>query len=211
MGGKSKFSKGKEKDYPGYMVSRTSEEYAFCRTCGKDIKVSAGIKSSIERHESKMHKTTVPAAINDEIVHVPIPSSQSEQGIAVLPSSTPVTLQQPTLDKTLAGNNSLKDLTLYAEAIHAVHLCVHNSSFRSSDAYAGTRKVYQVMFPDSAIARNFTCGRTKASYLAQSIGNYCRAEQMKEIGGSSFAIHVDESTSYVKKRLDQRMLSSTQA
>ena len=49
MGEKSKFSKGKEKDYPGYMVSRTSEEYAFCRTCGKDIKVSAGIKGVIHK------------------------------------------------------------------------------------------------------------------------------------------------------------------
>ena len=43
-----------------------------------------------------------------------------------------------------------------------------------------------------------------ALYVARSIGKYCQAEQLKQIGDPLFAIHVDDSTSYflTKKRLE---------
>ena len=51
-----------------------------------------------------------------------------------------------------------------------------------------------MMVPDSAEVSRETL--IVALYVARSIGKYCQAEQLKQIGDPLFAIHVDESTSY---------------
>jgi hypothetical protein len=55
------------------------------------------------------------------------------------------------------------------------------------------------MFPDSAIARNFTCGRDKAAYLAQfGLAPYFTKTLKETVGnGKEFCVMFDESLNNV--------------
>ena len=55
-----------------------------------------------------------------------------------------------------------RDQTLNAEIIWSLEVLKCKYSYRSSESKS---KLFCSMFPDSKIAQNFTCGKTKCSYI----------------------------------------------
>ena len=78
-----------------------------------------------------------------------------------------------------------------------------NFSFRSSDTIG---HLFQAMFPDSEIAKSFSLGHTKASYIiGEGMLPYFTEVFVNDLKKSDlpFSVHFDETTtSQVKKQMD---------
>ena len=60
------------------------------------------------------------------------------------------------------GDNSLKEKTVRAEVLHTNFMAHHNMSFLTAEHLS---PLYSNMFPDSKIAKNFNCSRTKTTAI----------------------------------------------
>ena len=57
----------------------------------------------------------------------------------------------------------IKDDVLKSEILWTLKLVTSHQSYKSSE---DTNKLFKTMFPDSNIAKQFTCGERKASYMS---------------------------------------------
>ena len=87
---------------------------------------------------------------------------------------------------------------LSAEAQFVQFIAEHNMSFRSGDHFT---KLVKSMFPDSDIAKQFHCSRTKTMVLVR-MGNskFCQDELLSTLTGNhsmfspvSYSLLIDES------------------
>ena len=161
MGGKCKFTKAKEKEYPGFVVSEKGLTWAHCEKCIKDINIGSGVSSTLERHIKKTHPLN-SVSVSD--------SSDQAKG--------PI---QPNIIEALAKKKYIKDQTMFSEVLHVCQSMLSNTSLRYSDVFSRSRKLYELMFPDSTIAHNFTCGRTKETYITKAVGQFSKAKQAERI------------------------------
>ena len=77
----------------------------------------------------------------------------------------------------------------------------------SSNSSAGTDKLFAKMFPDSQIAKQFQCGKTKCSFLINfGLALYFKEKLMKklQVPGTKYVISFDESLNKVlqKEQMD---------
>ena len=105
---------------------------------------------------------------------------------------------KPSSSKPTAMSNFVtNDEVLSAEIIWTVKTVVSHYSCSSS---ANTNTLFQKMFPDSAIARKFSCGETKCSYLIQfGLAPYFKEYLSNKIQkpGTIFVVSFDESLNKV--------------
>ena len=90
-----------------------------------------------------------------------------------------------------------KEDVLAAEVLWVVKAVV---SHYSSSSSANTGNLFQRMFPDSKIAQNFNCGKTKCSYLISfGLALYFHNILMSKLKQSSvkYVISLDESLNKV--------------
>ena len=92
--------------------------------------------------------------------------------------------------------------TLKPEIIWALHNTMTHQSFTSSQA---ANELFINMFPDSEIAKKFSCGKTKLSYLVTfGLAQYFTSELIAKLHDSSnFVILFDESFNRISK--DEQM------
>ena len=68
------------------------------------------------------------------------------------------------------------------------------------------KNLFQLMFPSDAIAKDFTCGANKMSYLVtHGLAPYFKEQLVKDVKklNTGFTIHFDETTTaQVKKQMD---------
>ena len=88
-------------------------------------------------------------------------SVDSSTGPAQMASSTGTAAASVSVTPP-AGSFSTRNAHLKAETLWALNMVSKNYSFRSSE---GSSKLFQAMFPDSAIAKDFSCAERKSSYL----------------------------------------------
>ena len=85
------------------------------------------------------------------------------------------------LADNVEGANSLKEKTIQAEVLHTNFMVHHNLSFLTAEHLSS---LYSKMFPDSKIARNFKCSRTKTTAISNEAMRpslkYTLVEYMKE-------------------------------
>ena len=89
--------------------------------------------------------------------------------------------------------------TTKAEVLWAFRLVDKNQSFSSSTDSPYT---FQEMFPDSSIAKNFTCSETKVMYLVNfALKPYCKQLLMKKVNQSeSIVLLFDESLNHLLQK-----------
>ena len=111
-----------------------------------------------------------------------------------------LTLPSPTVEHHSSHQEKIKDITTTLEDICHRWKCHKSRNFVLSHFFFCVNIVnmgglFQNMFPDSAIAKNFACGRTKMNYLiCFGIGPYFREKVLQKIKDAEFlTISFDES------------------
>ena len=129
--------------------------------------------------------------------------TESEMPKLTIPPPPPIFQQVKKKDNSVVAWMNVADGVAKAEALWAMKTASSNFSFSSSD---GTSNLFQDMFPDSMIAKQFTMSHQKASYLvSHGIGPYFQKTTVNEILSSEvyYTIHFDETvTNQSKKQMD---------
>ena len=146
-------------------VSRKGPSFAYCTTCSRNISVAYGGNKDLSKHE----RTDVHQA-----------GSRSVAGVSSITSY----FQKP-------GPKRVESV-VEAEVKFGYFLAEHHLAFSVADHCS---KLFPSLFPDSAIAKAFKCGRTKATAIVKVLAEevmkevICRLEQSQ-----FFSLHTDETT-----------------
>ena len=150
---------------------------AYCKLCNKAVDLSNMGKRALTSHaESKSHKKAVSLkqgatamaqfvksdkkegtadegqSTSTETLTVPLPADEPHSSHQEIPSTSQQLLQ------TYVTSESVTK----AEILWAMKIVLSHFSFRASTDVGG---LFQNMFPDSAIAKKFSCGKTKVNYM----------------------------------------------
>ncbi|KAJ8913073.1 hypothetical protein NQ315_006574 [Exocentrus adspersus] len=105
------------------------------------------------------------------------------------------------IEKCLISEEKKKELLQKKEAQlkMAIHLAEHNLSFAYMEH---ANQFYSHLFPDSQIAANFNCSRSKMTQLIKTkIAPYVRENLSKKLNSCSFSIIIDETTDISTKKI----------
>ncbi len=146
---------------------QTDKRKAFCLYCDKTIDISTMGKSALnshlksEKHEQNKSKSKRTSSIKS--FFGPAPSSSSKINVPDQPDTHNVTPPTPSTSSSIPVHTFVtKDDMLRAEIIWTLKLITSHQSYHSSE---NTNKLFQQMFPDSSIAKQFACGERKSAYL----------------------------------------------
>ena len=99
-----------------------------------------------------------------------------------------------------------KSVTLSSEIYWCLHVVTSHSSYTSS---AESRELFQKMFPDSVIVKEFKCGETKCAHLARfgTAPHFKSLMQCDIYQAEAFVLLFDESLNFEnqKKQLDMHV------
>lgn len=138
---------------------------AYCQVCLKSFKLSNMGKQAIVSHaKGPTHVKNMRAKASQPAISFfttpsplkdvqPTPSTSATKELLVVPGTSQTSL------KSFSVN---EDDVTSAEAIWALHVITGKMSLNSCDE---TSAAFKNMFPDSKIARSFSMGKTKASYV----------------------------------------------
>ena len=99
--------------------------------------------------------------------------------------TVPPPLRNQPLSSQISSHFSKEDV-LSAEVLWAIETLMVHSSSNSS---AGTDKLFAKMFPDSQIAKQFQCGKTKCSYISNfDLAPYFKGKLMKKTASSRYKV-----------------------
>ena len=77
-----------------------------------------------------------------------------------------------------------------AEVLHVLALVDSNTPFATTDVF---NRTFKVMFPDSAIARSFSCGRTKATAITKTLAQDRTDTLVEALKNGPFSVSTDGS------------------
>ena len=169
-----------------------NEYHGYCRYCLTNIKCDNGGRVQLLKHcSNKKHKDLMKHAKDRTQVKLTFRDRKLDAGAG--------TSSQTTLTSLTTLNNA----TVEAEIFWLAKMACSNFSFRSSDTIG---HLFQAMFPDSEIAKSFSLGHTKASYIiGEGMLPYFTEVFVNDLKKSDlpFSVHFDETTtSQVKKQMD---------
>ena len=187
--------------FQDWIMRQKSPFKAYCKLCSKGIDLSNMGKRALTSHaEGKSHKNV---------------SSLKELGIPRMEQF--VKLEKKEGDGDKGGTDQEKSATLEqqmkmyvtgesvvkAEILWAIKSVMSHFSFRASSDIRG---LFQNMFPDSAIAKNFACGKTKINYLiCFGIVPYFREKLLQKIKEAEcLMVSLDDclNTDFQKEQMD---------
>ena len=85
-----------------------------------------------------------------------------------------------------------------AETLFTDFIIEHSLPIRVADHAS---KLFTKMFPDSGIAKKYSSGRTKTSYIAETLGTHSMSNILDIIRVSPFSMATDGSTDYEDGRI----------
>lgn len=85
-----------------------------------------------------------------------------------------------------------------AETLFTEFIIEHSLPFSVADHCT---KLFRKMFPDSNVAKKYSCGRTKTSYLVEALGKQSKQSILDVIRVSPFSMATDGSTDYEDVKL----------
>ena len=137
----------------------------------------------------------------------PKPDAAVTLNIPEPPPQAPETSKSKSKAATLMPQMVNKADVLNAEVLWALKILTSHYSQRSCE---DTDKLFKNMFPDSQIAQNFQCGRTKCSYLICFVGlapyyHNMLLSKLKE-PGTKFVISFDESLNKILQQEQMDMI-----
>eukprot|EP00057_Strongylocentrotus_purpuratus_P009553 XP_011664027.1 PREDICTED: uncharacterized protein LOC105438204 isoform X1 [Strongylocentrotus purpuratus] len=167
---KKKFLQSFKDDYtsrfPCISSSNKGKHYAFCRVCRCDLKIAHGGAGDISIHlRSKKH-------IEKEV---------AEEKAKNIPKEGRINTFFRKEDYSVIN----------AEVMFTDFLVEHNIPLAAAD-HSG--QLFRRMFPDSRIAKQYNCARTKASHVVQSLAAADRDTLVSQMKNSRFSLATDAST-----------------
>lgn len=177
--GRTSYQASWEKQFPWLQKVNSDIYRAYCKICCKSFKVDGSGVSQVKSH-AKTHKED---------------SSNANQ------RTFEVTNGKVSFQPKRAMALSPEDQVTKAEILQAMHFASSNYSFASASD-DGER--FQMMFPDSQIARTYRQSETKLKYNIQyGIAPFIRKQLIYDINKCPFTFKFDETTtSQVKKQYD---------
>lgn len=179
-----------EKDlYKDWLLAVGNNKHeAKCKVCNKNISVASMGEAALTSHMSfKRHKKLLEAML-------------SAKKVFASPSSAAASSQQSDgKEKDNKDSESKKKLqnylqtseTLDAEILWVLRTVKWHHSFRSN---TDMDKVFKIMFPDSAVAANFSCSERKTSYVAIfGLAPHFKNLLLKDLEGKDFVLLFDET------------------
>lgn len=169
-------------------LSRGRDKYsARCTVCMREFDVSNMGETALRSHSkgqkhaelTRQKSETSVCSIRDLFAQ----KDASTSGSSSIGSSS----KKTSLTEFVTRSDSLK-----AEVIWAMKVVKSHYSFNSC---TDSQEVFAEMFPDSEIAKQFSCGERKCSYLCNfGIAPYFREQLKSQIKkGSSYVLLFDES------------------
>lgn len=156
----------KETEFKAWLLpSSQGKNKAFCRCCNIHLNISAGL-TDLRRHAStKKHKDNCLAIRN-------------QRSVFEIPS--------------VSNNNTFKMKTKISEIHLAAFIAEHDIAFNVAEHLPN---LIRTVCPDSEIAKNIHCSRTKTASLTKNvIGEHSKEELVSILQTSKFSLIVDEST-----------------
>ena len=143
---------------------------AYCKVCCKSFNIGVGGIESVKQHAKgvKHSQKVAPPSDNKTISFTSTSSTQKDASSKTL---VPV---QTTIPISVSNKQ-----TTEAEIMWALEVLSCKYSYRSCETKSD---LFCAMFPDSKIAQQFTCGKTKCSYLlCHGISPYVREVLLGEL------------------------------
>lgn len=185
---------------------------ALCCVCNKVIDIERMGESALKSHmKGKKHKrntctgaTSSSTQVMSAFFHKPVRSDSNSfhadgsNGEFSVPPPPPAEDGQSTVQLTegcqqqggTLENFVTKNDVLSAEILWTLQTISAHYSYKSNEKVG---KIFQVMFPDSAIASRFACGEKKTAYLcAFGLAKHFKELLIDEVKGA-FTILFDES------------------
>ena len=177
MGGDSIFTPEREKVFPWCKASSKGKQFAFCKVCRTDLNISRGTYA-FSNHQSSVKHTKNAWALGS------------------------ATSSSATIDKLIVKSQQNVDFKNRGIVLHSLDIA-HGGAMANSDAYTSKRALYGKMFPDSSLAKDFRCGRTKTTYIIQNCLNLAAKEIiLRGIGDKPYGLLLDECSKNGRKKLD---------
>ena len=163
--------------FQGWIMKHESPFKAYCKLCNKAVDLSNMGKRALTSHaESKSHKKAVSLKQGATAMAQFVKSDKKEgtadegQSTSTETLTVPLPADKPHSSHQEIPNTSQQLLQTYvtsesvtkAEILWAMKIVLSHFSFRASTDVGG---LFQNMFPDSAIAKKFSCGKTKVNYM----------------------------------------------
>ena len=158
---------------------------AKCKVCSKIISVGGlGVKALEIHAQGSKHQQRMPVNNNT------ITNSFNTTTLATPPSN---------LKQTSIVSLNASQFAKESEIMWAIDVVLSKHSFRSS---VSKSELFSAMFHDSQIAKNFSCGKTKCTYiLCFGVAPYFKellCTTLSEV--DHFVCQFDESYNHVKKK-----------
>jgi len=188
-----------EEAYLSWLTPDIKDHYkANCKLCKKSFDVSAMGESAVKSHmKGSKHQQKVRAVRTNPSVfsHFNPKSNAPVSGSQGSTCENPDDRPTPTVSSS-ASTSKLTVVSLEdqwrAEVLWTMKVVTSHYSYNSC---TDVEKLFQNMFPDSDIAKKFTCGEKKCSYiLCHGLAPYFKLQQRDFLRGvDSFVILFDES------------------
>lgn len=161
-GGKCKFQSAwlEHGEYRHWVRPETSDPYrAKCTICQKSVDIATMGESALKSHQiSAKHQSKVAAGEGCSSV-TSFLQAANVTGTTSQRKNTETSSRAATLDKDCRRLDSV----IEAEILWTIKVVSSHYSYSSS---ATVSEQFQKMFPDSDIARSFTCSEKKCAYIA---------------------------------------------
>lgn len=182
-------------DFRGWLEAVPTNRYeARCRLCKKTIQLGTlGVKALESHSKAEKHQLAVKSLERAQAITQfcsPPPPSSSGPGPSGLQHSVATTSAND-FRATFGSNETSK-----SEVLWIIHSITRHLSYNSSSDISS---IFQAMFPDSNIAKTFTCGPNKISYIARfGLADFIKRELTRTLTGP-YVIMFDESLSSTTK------------
>ena len=178
---------------------------AYCTLCFKSISIARKGKGNLDEHANgKKHISKVPCSKQTLLA---LTAKQEKQAVVTTSSDKSQNQLESHKPRKQSSVNSyiLNEAVTDAEIFWIIEVVLKKYSLNSCD---GKKELFQAMFKDSEIAKKFTCGSTKCSYVINfGIAPYFRNLLENALNLAPFYVACfDESHNDVLKKGQMDML-----
>ena len=176
-----------------------------CKLCSKVLKLSNMGIEAIKSHESNAkHRGLAAVAVAAAPIQIFLQPSTLSSALGESQSHASSSTTELSITATSAASNLgvfNDDARTRAEILWVLKIIDSNYSFNSSECVP---LLLQSMFPDSEVAKNFSCSESKARYMATfGLAPYLLELLMEKVKDDCFVLLFDES---LNKKVQQKQL-----
>ena len=177
--GKTSYCPDWEKEHEWLTACKKDKHAAFCKVCCKSFSISGSGFSQVKHHK-------------DGQKHTKLLKLQNGKQRTVLVSENGMKLSDP------KWNLTASEKVLRAEILQALHVAQYNISFSSAVEHS---RLFQSMFPDSAIAASYSQSYSKIAYMLKyGIADYLKNELLFDVKNVPYTFKFDETTTVQTKK-----------